>query len=215
MPVNKTLCQGAGRAGDIVDVVMERDEEGARWRLRRSLRRSWRRARRRRSGGTGWRSRTRKRWRIRFRAKQEETRKRRLAKVMQVLKTGAKWTGVWHFAIQVRSNRPPSRKEREKGGAPPVSFSAKPVSASSSRSRRFRFPGIGGWRRCRRLRLRGRSGRWLELFLPGPGLGFWSCRLRLARLSPAGRACLSFRRPGRRRRRLRRSAAAWVTSAGE
>ena len=95
MPVNKALCRGAGvKPGDIVDVVMERDEKErtveAPPELSKELAKS---------------KKARERWRdLSFThkkemaisisgAKQEETRKRRLAKVMQVLKAGAKWTG--------------------------------------------------------------------------------------------------------------------------
>jgi hypothetical protein len=95
MPVNKVLCQGAGvQPGDFVDVVMERDEEErtveAPPELAKELAKS---------------KKAQERWeKLSFThkkemaasisgAKQEETKKRRLAKVMQVLKTGAKWTG--------------------------------------------------------------------------------------------------------------------------
>ncbi len=95
MPVNKTLCQGAGaQPGDLVDVVMERDEEErtveAPPELKKELAKN---------------GKAQERWNdLAFThkkemalsisgAKQEETRKRRLAKVMQVLKTGAKWMG--------------------------------------------------------------------------------------------------------------------------
>jgi hypothetical protein len=95
MPVNKTLCRGAGvKPGDIVDVVMERDDKArtveAPPELKRELARS---------------KKARDRWdELAFThkkematsisgAKQEETRKRRLAKVMAVLRTGEKWTG--------------------------------------------------------------------------------------------------------------------------
>ena len=95
MPVNKTLCRGAGVApGDIVDAVMERDVDErtveAPAELKRELAKS---------------KTARERWETLVfthkkemansisGAKQEETRQRRLAKVMGVLKTGAKWTG--------------------------------------------------------------------------------------------------------------------------
>jgi hypothetical protein len=95
MPVNKILCRGAGaQPGDIVDVVMERDDEvrdvEAPPELKKELAKnkqvqeSWEKLafthkKEMASSISG--------------ARQEETRKRRLAKVMQVLKTGAKWTG--------------------------------------------------------------------------------------------------------------------------
>lgn len=95
MPVNKALCAGAGaKPGDTVDVMMERDKEErtveAPPELERELAKS---------------KKAQERWeKLAFThkkemancirdAKQEETKKRRLAKVMRVLKTGAKWTG--------------------------------------------------------------------------------------------------------------------------
>jgi Domain of unknown function (DUF1905)/Bacteriocin-protection, YdeI or OmpD-Associated len=95
MPVNKTLCQSAGvQPGDIVDVVMERDAEertvDAPPELKKEMAKS---------------KAALKRWdRLAFThkkemaisisgAKKEETKKRRLAMVMQILKAGAKWTG--------------------------------------------------------------------------------------------------------------------------
>jgi hypothetical protein len=95
MPVNQTLCRGAGVApGDVVEVVMERDKEErtveAPAELKKELAKS-------KTAQARWDE-------LAFThkkemansisgAKQEETKKRRLAKVMQVLKTGAKWTG--------------------------------------------------------------------------------------------------------------------------
>jgi len=95
MPVNKTLCRGAGvNPGDTVDLVMEKDVEertvAAPAELERLLKKS---------------KKARERWEeLSFThkkemassitgAKQEETRKRRLAKVIAVLETGGKWTG--------------------------------------------------------------------------------------------------------------------------
>ncbi|MGA2100724.1 MAG: YdeI/OmpD-associated family protein [Candidatus Sulfotelmatobacter sp.] len=95
MPVNKTLCRGAGvKPGDTVDVVMERDVEARTVepppQLRKELAKN---------------KKAQERWeQLAFThkkemansilgAKQEETRKRRLTKVMDVLMTGAKWTG--------------------------------------------------------------------------------------------------------------------------
>jgi hypothetical protein len=95
MPVSQTLCRGAGvQPGDLVDVVMERDSEertvAAPPELEKELAKS-------RKAQDRWEE-------LAFThkkemansisgAKQEETRKRRLEKVMAVLKTGAKWTG--------------------------------------------------------------------------------------------------------------------------
>jgi hypothetical protein len=95
MPVNKALRKGAGaEPGDLVEVVMERDEAErtvmAPPELAKELAKS---------------KTAQDRWdKMAFThkkeiansisgAKQEETKKRRLAKVLQVLKSGAKWTG--------------------------------------------------------------------------------------------------------------------------
>jgi len=95
MPVNKTLCQGAGVApGDIVEVVMERDGDArtveAPPRLKKELARN-------KKALEKWETRSfthKKEMAISIRdAKQEETRARRLTKIMQVLTTDAKWTG--------------------------------------------------------------------------------------------------------------------------
>ena len=94
MPVNRTLCTGARvEPGDIVDVVMERDVDErtveAPPELQKELANN---------------KKAQERWeKLSFThkkemansisgAKQEATKKRRLAKVLQVLKTGAKWT---------------------------------------------------------------------------------------------------------------------------
>ena len=95
MPVNKTLCQGAGvQPGDLVDVVMERDVEDrtveAPAELRKELEKS--KVAQERWDGLAFTHRKEMANSISG-PKQEETKKRRLAKVMQVLRTGAKWTG--------------------------------------------------------------------------------------------------------------------------
>src|ERR1700722_15630819 len=95
MPVNKTLCQGAGvQPGDLVDVVMERDNEErtveAPPELKKELAKS-------KAAQTNWdkMSFTNKKEMVNAitGAKQEETQKRRLAKVMQGLRPGGKGTG--------------------------------------------------------------------------------------------------------------------------
>jgi len=95
MPVNKELRAGAGvDAGDMVEVVMERDEEErtveAPPLLKKALAKS-------KTAQANWEklSFTHKKEMARaiVGAKQEETRLRRLAKVVEVLKTGTKWTG--------------------------------------------------------------------------------------------------------------------------
>jgi Flp pilus assembly protein CpaB len=95
MPVNKRLCEGAGvQPGDIVDVVMERDEEErtveAPAVLKKALAKN-------KAAQARWEKLSfthKKEMALAIvGAKQEETRTRRLAKIMGVLKTGAKWTG--------------------------------------------------------------------------------------------------------------------------
>jgi uncharacterized protein YdeI (YjbR/CyaY-like superfamily) len=89
------LCQGAGvQPGDIVDVVMERDEEErtveAPPLLKKELAKN-------KVAQANWQ-------RLSFThkkemalaivgAKREQTRARRLGKIVEVLKTGAKWNG--------------------------------------------------------------------------------------------------------------------------
>jgi hypothetical protein len=95
MPVNKTLCASADvQPGDIVDVVMERDDEERTVEtpplLKKALAKS-------KTAQANWEklSFTHKK-EIALAivgAKQEETRARRLAKVVDILKTGKKWTG--------------------------------------------------------------------------------------------------------------------------
>src|ERR1700683_932143 len=95
MPVNKELRAGAGvDAGDMVEVVMERGEEERTVEtpplLKKALAKS-------KTAQANWEklSFTHKKEMARaiVGAKQEETRLRRLAKVVEVLKTGTKWTG--------------------------------------------------------------------------------------------------------------------------
>jgi hypothetical protein len=95
MPVNKTLCEGAGvQPGDVVDVVMERDVEErtveAPPELKKELGKS--KVARERWDGLAFTHKKEMANSISG-AKQDETKKRRLAKVMQVLKGGEKWTG--------------------------------------------------------------------------------------------------------------------------
>jgi Bacteriocin-protection, YdeI or OmpD-Associated/Domain of unknown function (DUF1905) len=95
MPVNKLLRAGAGaEPGDMVDVVMERDEEErtveAPALLKKALAKN-------KSAQANWEklSFTHKKEMARaiVGAKQEETRARRLGKIMEILKAGAKWMG--------------------------------------------------------------------------------------------------------------------------
>jgi hypothetical protein len=95
MPVNKKLCEGAGvRPGDIVHVVMERDEEERTVEappiLKKELAKN-------KAAQANWEKLSfshKKEMALAIAgAKQEETRTRRLGKIMQILKSGAKWTG--------------------------------------------------------------------------------------------------------------------------
>jgi len=95
MAVNKTMRDGAGvEAGDTVSIVLERDE-GERTvdvppLLKKELANS-------KTAQANWQKLSftnQKEIALSIRgAKQEETRLRRLAKVMDILKTGKKWTG--------------------------------------------------------------------------------------------------------------------------
>ncbi|HLW86253.1 MAG TPA: YdeI/OmpD-associated family protein [Candidatus Sulfotelmatobacter sp.] len=95
MPVNKTLCQGAGVGpGDTVDVVMERDEEARTVETPPQLKKELSKNKKARDKWETLSFSHKKEMAFSIReAKQEETRSRRLAKIMQVLTTGAKWTG--------------------------------------------------------------------------------------------------------------------------
>lgn len=95
MVVNKTIRDGAAvKAGDTVSVVMERDEAPrtvvAPPQLKKGLAKS-------KTARANWekQSFTKKKEMARsiLEVKQEVTRTRRLAKVMDVLKNGKKWTG--------------------------------------------------------------------------------------------------------------------------
>ena len=95
MPVNKTLCQGAGvQPGDLVDVVMEKDEAERTVKAPPELERELAKSKKARERWDGLAFTHKKEMANSISgAKQEETRTRRLAKVISVLKTGAKWTG--------------------------------------------------------------------------------------------------------------------------
>ena len=95
MPVNKTLCQGADvQPGDVVDVVMERDVEERSVEPPAELKKELAKSKVARERWDGLAFTHKKEMAISISgAKQEDTKKRRLAKVMNVLKTGAKWTG--------------------------------------------------------------------------------------------------------------------------
>jgi hypothetical protein len=95
MPVNKALCRGAGaQPGDIADVVMERDREERIVEAPAELKKELKKSKKAQDRWDELAFTHKKEMANSIRdAKQEETRERRLAKVMKVLETGAKWTG--------------------------------------------------------------------------------------------------------------------------
>ena len=95
MPVNKNLCKGAGvMPGDTVDVVMERDVEERTVEAPPELKKELANSKMAQERWDGLAFTHKKEMANSISgAKQDETKKRRLAKVMGVLKTGAKWTG--------------------------------------------------------------------------------------------------------------------------
>ncbi len=95
MPVNKKLCEGAGvRPGDTVDVVMERDEEERTVEAPAVLKKELAKNKAARANWEKLSFTHKKEMALAIAgAKQEETRTRRLGKIMQILKSGARWTG--------------------------------------------------------------------------------------------------------------------------
>jgi hypothetical protein len=95
MPVNKTLRDGAGvRPGDTVEVVMERDDEKRTVEPPAVLKKALARNKSAKKNWEGLAFTHQKEMAVWIEgAKQEETRVRRLAKVMLVLERGTKWTG--------------------------------------------------------------------------------------------------------------------------
>jgi len=95
MPVNKILREGAGvKPGDTVEVVMERDEAERTVEAPPQLKKEFARNKKAREKWDTLSFSHKKEMAISIRgAKQEETRTRRLAKIMQVLTTSARWTG--------------------------------------------------------------------------------------------------------------------------
>jgi bifunctional DNA-binding transcriptional regulator/antitoxin component of YhaV-PrlF toxin-antitoxin module len=95
MPVNKALREGAGaKPGDVVEVIMERDDKERTVEPPPELKRELAKNKKAADKWEKMSFTNKKEMANSIRdAKQEETRKRRLAKVMQVLKTYAKWTG--------------------------------------------------------------------------------------------------------------------------
>jgi len=95
MPVNKTLCEGAGvKPGDVVDVVMQRDKEERTVEAPPELKEELKKNKKAQERWDCLSFTYKKEMAASIRgAKQEETKKRRLAKIVEVLRTGAKWTG--------------------------------------------------------------------------------------------------------------------------
>jgi uncharacterized protein YdeI (YjbR/CyaY-like superfamily) len=95
MCVNKTMRDGAGvKAGDTVNVVMERDEAERTVEVPLILKKELAKSK---TAQTNWETlsfTSQKEIVVSINgAKQEETRARRLAKAMDILKAGKKWTG--------------------------------------------------------------------------------------------------------------------------
>jgi len=95
MPVSTALREGAGaEPGDVVDVVMERDQEERTVEAPPELKKELAKNKKARERWDGLAFTHKKEMAVSISgAKQEETKKRRLAKVMDVLKTGKKWMG--------------------------------------------------------------------------------------------------------------------------
>ena len=95
MAVNKNMRDGAGvEAGDTVSVVMERDEAEREVEVPPLLKKELAKSKTAQANWQKLSFTNQKEIALSIRgAKQEETRVRRLAKAMDVLKTGKKWTG--------------------------------------------------------------------------------------------------------------------------
>ncbi len=95
MPVNKALCQGAGvKPADAIDFVMERDRDVRTVDPPPPLAKARKKSKAARERWEKLSFTHKKEMANSIRgAKQEETRQRRLEKVVTVLRTGAKWTG--------------------------------------------------------------------------------------------------------------------------
>jgi hypothetical protein len=95
MPVNKALRAGAGvDAGDMVEVVMERDEEERKVEAPPLLKKALAKSKTAQANWDKLSFTHKKEMALAIvGAKQEETRARRLTKVVEILKTGKKWTG--------------------------------------------------------------------------------------------------------------------------
>lgn len=95
MAINKSMRDGAGvKAGDAVSVVMERDEGKRIVEAPALLKKEMAKSKTAQAKWEKLSFTNKKEIALSIRsAKQEETRRRRLAKAMDILKTGKKWTG--------------------------------------------------------------------------------------------------------------------------
>jgi hypothetical protein len=95
MPVNKTLRDGAGvKPGDVVEVVMERDDEERTVEAPAELKKAFAKNKTAKMNWEKMGFTHKKEMAIWIEgAKREETRLRRLEKVVSVLEKGTKWTG--------------------------------------------------------------------------------------------------------------------------
>lgn len=95
MPVNQTLCRNAGvEPGDTVAVVMERDDKERTVEPPPLLKKAMSKNKIAKASWEKLAFTHKKEMALAITgAKQEETRQRRLVKIMRILETGAKWTG--------------------------------------------------------------------------------------------------------------------------
>ena len=95
MAVNKTIRDGAGiKTGDTVSVVMERDDAERSVEVPPALKKELAKTKTAKANWEKLSFTNQKEIALSISgAKQEETRERRLAKAMEILKTGKKWTG--------------------------------------------------------------------------------------------------------------------------
>ena len=95
MPVNKTLREGGKcKAGDVVRIVLERDEEKRVVAVPPELKKELSKNKTAQANWGKMSFTNQKEIAVSIiSAKQEETRQRRLAKAMDILKNGKKWTG--------------------------------------------------------------------------------------------------------------------------
>jgi hypothetical protein len=95
MPVNKTLREGGKcKAGDLVEIVLERDDEKRKVEIPPLLKKELAKSKTAQANWEKMSFTNQKEIALSIvNVKQEETRMRRLAKAMDILKNGKKWTG--------------------------------------------------------------------------------------------------------------------------